>query len=314
MTTIVTVRRTRAARGSEDARLLDLNDVAPELFLAENKNCFLEGTKSSPFRERSCKGPCVFTFVRGTRVMNQPLASATVRRAFALPLAVLFLWVALGICTVAHAGSKWETIARESGIRVLQKDRSGSGIPMVKGIGMVKANLADVLAVIDDVPGRTTWAHDCTDSRELEKPSPFERVLYHRSAVTWPVSDRDVVVRVKVDADYEAKRVKVTYKTAHGYSFPKVSGVVRMPRLDGYFLIQAVGAEKTRVTYLVDADPGGMLPDWLVTMTSKDIPLNTLQNLRKRVRRTKANGKYKKFVDYWQPLFFPPIAKADTSS
>jgi hypothetical protein len=246
--------------------------------------------------------------------MHQSLASATIHRALALRGAVLILWVVLGTSTVAHAGSKWETIARESGIRVLQKDRPGSGIPMVKGIGMIKANLADVLAVIDDVPGRTTWAHDCTAARELEKPSPFERVLYHRSAVTWPVSDRDVVVRVKVDADYEAKRVKVTYKTAHGYSFPKVSGVVRMPRLDGYFLIQAVGAEKTRVTYLVDADPGGMLPDWLVTMTSKDIPLNTLQNLRKRVRRTKANGKYKKFVDYWQPLFFPPVEKADTSS
>lgn len=246
--------------------------------------------------------------------MNQPLATATTRRVLALPLAALLLWVTLGICTVAHAGSKWETIARESGIRVLQKERPGSDIPMVKGIGIVKANLADVLAVIDDVPGRTTWAHDCTDSREIEKSSPFERVLYHRSAVTWPVSDRDIVVRVKVVANYEAQRVKVTYKTARGYRFPKVSGVVRMPRLDGYFLIQAVGEEKTRVTYLVDADPGGMIPDWLVAMTSKDIPLNTLKSLRKRVRKTKASGKYKKFVDYWQPRFFPPVEKADTSS
>lgn len=246
--------------------------------------------------------------------MNQPPAPSTVRRALALPCALLILWSVLGAASVAHAGSKWETIARKSGIRVLEKERPGSDIPMVKGIGMVKANLADVLAVIDDVPGRTTWAHDCTDSRELQKTSPFERILYHRSAVTWPVSDRDVVVRVKVDADYEAKRVKVTYTTERKHRFPKVPGVVRMPRLDGYFLIQAVGEEKTRVTYLVDADPGGMIPDWLVTMTSKDIPLNTLQSLRTRVRQTRASGKYKAFVDYWQPLFFPPLEEADTSS
>jgi len=220
----------------------------------------------------------------------------------------------MGSFTVAHAGPKWETIAREGGIRVLQKERPGSDIPKVKGIGIVKANLVDVLAVIDDVPGRTKWAHDCTDSRELEKSSPFERVLYHRSAVTWPVSDRDVVVRVKVDANYEAQRVKVSYRTARKYPFPKVSGVVRMPRLDGYFLIEAVGANRTRVSYLVDADPGGLLPEWLVAMTAKDVPLKTLKNLRKRVRRTKASGKYKKFVDYWQPRFFPPVDKADTSS
>jgi len=246
--------------------------------------------------------------------MKQSSTSFAVHRAVALRVAVLVLWAVLGSSTVAHAGAKWETIVRESGIRVLQKERPGSDIPKVKGVGIVKANLVDVLAVIDDVPGRTTWAHDCTDSRELEKSSPFERVLYHRSAVAWPVSDRDVVVRVKVDADYEGKRVKVTYKTARGYAFPKVSGVVRMPRLDGYFLIEAVGDDKTRVTYLVDADPGGLIPDWLVAMTSKDIPLNTLRDLRKRVRKTKANGKYRKFVDYWQPRFFPPVEKPETPS
>ena len=246
--------------------------------------------------------------------MNRALDQAHSRRALLIGGGALLVALLVGGTTVAHAGSKWETITRKSGIRVLQKEREGSDIPIVKGVGIVKGNVVDVLAVIDDVPGRTKWAHDCTDSRELEKTSPYERVLYHRSAVTWPVSDRDAVVRVKVDANFEAKRVKVTYRTARRYSFPKVSGVVRMPRLDGYFLIQAVGEDRTRVTYVVDADPGGMIPDWLISMTAKDVPLKTLTNLRRRVRQTKASGKYKKFVEYWYPYFYPPQEDEETSS
>ena len=220
----------------------------------------------------------------------------------------------LTLATAAHASSGWETIATEAGIEVTQKERPGGELPVVKGVGLVRANLVDVLAVIDDVPGRTKWAHDCTASRELEKSSPFERILYHRSAVDWPLDDRDAVVRVRVDADYDAQRVRVTYRTARDYRFPEVSGVVRMPRLDGYFLIEAVGETRTRVTYVVDADPGGMIPDWLVSMTSKDIPLNTLQNLRRRVRSTRSSGKYKAFVDHWLPYFFPQEVKTDKDS
>jgi hypothetical protein len=44
------------------------------------------------------------------------------------------------------------------------------------------------------------------------------------------------------------------------------------------------------VEYRVNADPGGSLPDWLVTQTTKDLPLHTLINLRSRVK--KMSGSY----------------------
>ena len=85
-----------------------------------------------------------------------------------------------------------ETIARKSGIRVLEGAR-GSDIPIVKGIGIVKGNVVDVLAVIDDVPGAPSGLTTARTPENWRRP-PRMSVLYHRSAVTRPVSDRDAVV------------------------------------------------------------------------------------------------------------------------
>ncbi len=69
-----------------------------------------------------------------------------------------------------------------------------------------------------------------------------------------------------------------------------------MPRLRGHYVLKILDYNKTRVEYQIDADPGGMLPDWLIESASKDIPLNTLTGLKKRVAQTRKAGTYKEFT------------------
>ena len=224
------------------------------------------------------------------------------------------LLILLNGISTASAKGKWEQIAKAQGITVFQKEVPGRSLPVFRGVGIVKENIFDVLAVLYDVPARVDWVHQCTASDVLKEYNELDRMVYNRTAAPWPISDRDVVVRTKVHIDRETMTVRVTFKTDTHASAPKVEDVVRMGRLTGYYEIKALSRGHTRVTYEVDADPGGYLPAWLVKMASKDLPLKTILNLKKRVKKDRLNKSYEAFHKRWripENENYPEDAKAD---
>jgi hypothetical protein len=56
-----------------------------------------------------------------------------------------------------------------------------------------------------------------------------------------------------------------------------------MPRLEGSYRMEQLAANKTRVTYTVEVDIGGSVPDWMAEMVARDMPYKTLLKLRGRV-------------------------------
>lgn len=55
---------------------------------------------------------------------------------------------------------------------------------------------------------------------------------------------------------------------------------------------RVIDGKRTAVQYVVDADLGGALPDWLKQMIARDQAHNTLRDLRQRVRWTQRRGPY----------------------
>ena len=64
---------------------------------------------------------------------------------------------------------------------------------------------------------------------------------------------------------------------------PKKEDLVRIPSIKGYWLFEKLGAQKTKITYQVLANPGGSIPSWIANAGTVDSPFNTLKSLRKRL-------------------------------
>ena len=199
----------------------------------------------------------------------------------------------------AFADGKWEEITREQGIVVSKKAVAGQDLPAFRGIAVVNASIFDILAVLDDTPKIQDWMHNCIDSRPIQVINEFERITYNKTDAPWPVSDRDVVVRSKLTINEKRKMVIVNFRSVKHPKMPEQEDVVRMPRLRGHYKLKILSDNKTRVEYMVEANPGGSLPTWLAEQASEELPLITLQNLRKQVKKTK--GKYEAFVKQWDP-------------
>jgi len=195
-----------------------------------------------------------------------------------------------------NTNAAWEIVKEENGITVSQRAVPGRSMPVFRGEGEIEAGIFELLAVLQDVNVNPEWMHACREAALLEKYNEKEHLVYNRSAAPWPISDRDVVVKTKAIINRAESWVRVVIKSTQSTLKPPVDGVVRMPRMNGEFYFAIKTDTLTQVRYTIDADPGGWLPVWLARMASRNIPLRTLENFRKRVKQTNESGIYRKHI------------------
>jgi hypothetical protein len=197
--------------------------------------------------------------------------------------------MALALAGVASAEDEpgWKKLSEEKGIVVSTREQPGKQLPSFRGQGEVKAPLLQVLAVVLDDARSREWAKDADEAEVLRRVDAHTQLVYSRSHQTWPVRDRDLVMKRTVAKEGDAYRVRLVCVAGEK---PKVDGVIRIEDCETEFVLRALDAERTYVDYRVRADPGGNNPDWAVKWASKNIPLETLKALRRQVGKTR--GKY----------------------
>jgi hypothetical protein len=220
---------------------------------------------------------------------------AALRWAPALVACALFLLWTLP----AAAGDKWEVIANEEGIVVSQRWPDGQTLPTIRGVGELKANIYEVLAVLADIDRTCEWLDSCDKAKLIKESSDFDRVTYNRFSMPWPLDARDAVLQSKITLDADKKTILVRYWDVERKGSPPVEGVVRVPSMKGFYKLEQLDDKLTRVTYQGEAEPGGNVPDWIVARASRNIPLLTIKNLR--AQTVKTQGQYEDFVTHWDP-------------
>jgi ribosome-associated toxin RatA of RatAB toxin-antitoxin module len=108
----------------------------------------------------------------------------------------------------------------------------------------VNAPLADVWALVEDVAIAPEWQDG------LERLTPLENDDKGRPTLVETESDAKVkTITTKVRFNYDEEPNKLKWSQEKG----------DLKSLDGAWILEEVGPEKTKVTYFLDGDPGRML-------------------------------------------------------
>lgn len=204
---------------------------------------------------------------------------------------LLIVWGAVDL-------SQWETIREQDGVIVSVMHNPGR-FPSLKGEGVLPGTIEEVLAVFVHVERHNQWMPNCTESRILERQGEFGITLYHRVHAPWPVSDRDAVIRTSLWWDRQKGEARIDF-----WEVPNtiaVKGVVRMTGVRGSYTLIRVDAERTYLIYRIDADPGGILPQWAAMIAQRDLPLYTVLNLRRELKEFR--NVYPEVARYRDPGF-----------
>ncbi len=190
---------------------------------------------------------------------------------------VLLCGMGVLLAPVAWA-ENWQVAKNEEGIQVSLSEVAGSKYKAYRGVTVIKAPLAKIKALQEDVASSCAWVHECK-SQKLLKHEGDQSWTYTQFNTPWPVTPRDSILHVTTvqEADGSLTR-KLEGEPKY---LPEEKGFVRVAQVEGFWkLVPKV--DSTEVTYQVHTEPGGSVPSWLANKFVVEAPFNTLKALRER--------------------------------
>ncbi len=223
------------------------------------------------------------------------------RTKFKLVLLLTILLLSLiiafeGMVTKVAAKSEynWELVRNEDGIQIYVKSFWANDVKSFRGIIHINASIDSLLAVILDINACSDWVHRCERPLLLTKVSFSERYHYQIHQLPFPAQNREFIFHSKVTRSVKTGSVDIHSKAVPGFcqkniqqcsQIPK-SSLIRVKHSHGHYRLEPIDKENTRVTWTHHTNPEGHLPDWLINILVEEMPLRTLQGLRKKASDT----------------------------
>ncbi|MFH1807231.1 MAG: START domain-containing protein [Pseudomonadota bacterium] len=177
------------------------------------------------------------------------------------------------VTSARGAEEGWIKQSDEGGVTIYNREKTGSAIKEVKAIGVINAPPHACFNVVLDM------AH-FKDFMPYTKRSDIvgqegERVLYSYQHLALPlISDRDYTLKVvdvtpQAAPGQEPAYYKKTWTQANARGPKPRDGVERVEVNDGFWRFDPIdGGTRTRATYYVFTDPGGMIPSWVANQAN----------------------------------------------
>lgn len=150
----------------------------------------------------------------------------------------------------------------------------------------IKATPNDYIEALLDVKHYDTWHFRSENPRILKRIGEKELIYYEKVSAPWPVSDRDMIIHLKIIQDAETGNLTVTLKSMPDY-IPEVGNVVRIIHFYSVMRVSPIDQFSTHYEFHLELDPAGFLPGWAVNMASTDGPFESFKNLKDQLEKNK---------------------------
>ncbi len=189
------------------------------------------------------------------------------------------------LSSMAFAEAPWNVVKKSSGITVLSRPVDGFALNQFKGQCVIPASLQVIEGIMKDFPAYSRWFAMSRKVSVIKANSVNDYILYYVIDSPWPVSDRDVTVRIRMQFDHAMGKGKVMLKSMT-YNYPKEDrSFVRISDMEGSFYFRRVNSELTSVTLIMQVDPLLQFSRSYVNKFLIDYPFDTLRNLQKRASK-----------------------------
>ena len=185
-------------------------------------------------------------------------------------------------CLSQQKPLKWELRKDQDSIRIFVADNPGSSLKMVRAEFTLHARREELFHQLLRADLYREWQFNTIHSEVLEAIGPHELIYYCEVSAPWPVDNRDLIMRLKVNNDPTAREFTIN-TTCEPNARPRREGIVRVPSSRGDWRVRQVGPEMLKVEFQIQIDPGGAVPAWLVNLTLAQAPYQTFSNLKQRI-------------------------------
>lgn len=182
---------------------------------------------------------------------------------------------------------QWKLIKDKSSIQLYESVTPGSEYKTYRAVTIVNVPMTVLFEVLLDVPEYPSWMPGCKKASMVKMLHPDriegDFVIHVIWDAIWPFKDRDLVVEVNTDIDWENQnRVVVNLRDTDDYPVPSIPGKVRIKSFNSQFDFQYVDRTTTRVSYRTMIEPGGHASPGLAKIQTATIPIQTIEALAQK--------------------------------
>lgn len=190
----------------------------------------------------------------------------------------------LGIVGVpfVYSDVEWQKVLSKQNIDVYTRAVTGSECHEFKGETIIDAPRDICVGVLKDVSSQTRWMPNTNTAKLVRALGDMSDVLYHVTAMPWPLQDRDSVVQR--DFLPEPGAMIVNFRAVTDAKAPETKTNLRIKEVTGQWIFRAIDDSHTHVTYSMRCNPGGNIPISIVNMMSTSLPYETLLGMKQMVK------------------------------
>lgn len=157
----------------------------------------------------------------------------------------------------------WKLEKDKNGIRVYSRHLTDSKLKEVKVTSTINATLSQLAAFVSDIDHYKEAVYRVAEAHLVKRVSDREFYYYSETEMVWPVSNRDLVIRMEFEMDRATRTLRIRGTNAPDILPPK-KGIVRIPHWHSLWTVQELDSKRLQIEYTFEVDPGGELPVWLV--------------------------------------------------
>ena len=165
------------------------------------------------------------------------------------------------------------------GIEVYTCKTTDSKINSIRSNFSLNLPFSELSKALLDWPNFNQWQYKIRKTELLKTISKVELIYRAELIAPWPVSNRDLILHVKLSPGPNPNEYQFTIIGKPDFIPPR-EGFVRVPVSDGSWQIKVVGPERIDIQYSLMVDPGGAIPAWLLNLSLAEGPFETFKGLR----------------------------------
>ena len=137
-------------------------------------------------------------------------------------------------------------------------------------------------AILRDVSHYPNWVYATRNTQIIHKLNEDEVIYYAEIGTPWPATDRDYYADLKLTVNPANHSMTVLSVSLKDFR-PEKKDLVRVPMSRSFWSVSTTSAHKIHLQYILEIDPGGEVPAWILNHFASRAPLETFSNLKKKL-------------------------------
>jgi hypothetical protein len=184
--------------------------------------------------------------------------------------------------SVAHGQTDCKLRKDEDGIKVYTCDTDTSKFKSIKVECTLNCSLEKLESILLNFDNYIHWQFNTIESKTLKKISESEFIYYTKIEAPWPVVDRDMVVKLRLNRINNGLSILANSESG---IIPISKYLVRVPVSRSRWIAIEKSKNQIDIKYSIQIDPGGNVPAWLVNWVCANAPLQSFQALKKQIEK-----------------------------